>query len=146
MEAKDLLEPYKAFLEQSRIPLRLGCITRQGWPIVISLWFLYETGKIFCATQKSSKLVIHLESNPRCGFEITGDQPPYRGIRGQGKIVLLKDRGRELLERLIERYLQRKNTPLGKSLLSRADNEVGIEIRPVRIFSWDYSSKMKNSI
>ncbi|MDH3443000.1 MAG: pyridoxamine 5'-phosphate oxidase family protein [Deltaproteobacteria bacterium] len=143
METKKLLDPFKEFIEQSRIPLRLACITRQGWPMVISLWYLYESGRIFCATQKSSKLVHHLEVNSRCGFEISGDQQPYRGVRGQGEISLVKDRGRVILELLIDRYLQGSETPLGKSLLTRADEEVAIEIRPIRIFSWDYTSRMK---
>jgi hypothetical protein len=47
LETKNLLEPFKEFLEQSRVPLRLACITREGWPMVLSLWYLYETGKIF---------------------------------------------------------------------------------------------------
>ena len=144
METKNPLEPFKEFLEQSRVPLRLACITRQGWPMVLSLWYLYETGRIFCATQQSSKLVHHLERNPRCAFEVAGDRPPYRGVRGQGEAVLLQDRGREMLERLINRYLQGSDRPLSKSLLSRADHELAIEIRPLRIFAWDYTSRMKN--
>jgi hypothetical protein len=145
LETKNLLEPFKEFLEQSRVPLRLACITREGWPMVLSLWYLYETGKIFCATQKSSKLVYHLESSPRCAFEVAGDQPPYRGIRGQGTVILLQHRGRELLEQLLKRYLQASDTPLHKMLLARADNEVALEIRPIRIFAWDYTSRMKQS-
>jgi len=144
LETKKSLEPFKEFLEQSRVPLRMACITRQGWPLVLSLWYLYETGRIFCATQQSSKLVHHLERNPRCAFEVAGDQPPYQGVRGQGEAFLLPDRGREMLERLIGRYLQRSDTPLCKTLLARADDEVAIEIRPLRIFAWDYTSRMKN--
>jgi len=146
LETENSLEPFKEFLEQSRVPLRLACITRKGWPMVLSLWYLYETSRIFCATQKSSKLVYHLERNPCCAFEIAGDRPPYRGVRGQGTVVLLQHRGREMLEHLIERYLQGSNTPLHKALLSRADNEVAIEIQPVRIFAWDYKSRMERSV
>ena len=145
LETKNLLEPFKEFLEQSRVPVRLACITHEGWPMVLSLWYLYEAGKIFCATQKASKLVYHLESSPRCAFEVAGDQPPYRGIRGQGTVILLQHGGRELLEQLLRRYLHGSDTPLHKMLLSRADNEVALEIRPIRIFAWDYTSRMKQS-
>ena len=139
------LVPFKEFLETSRIPLRLACITQKGWPHVLSLWYLYENGSLFCATQKSAKLISHLESSPRCAFEVAGDQPPYRGVRGKGTVLLLPQRGPQMLERLIEKYLAGADTPLGKSLLSRADTEVAIEIRAIRIFAWDYSRRMKNS-
>lgn len=144
LETKNSLEPFKEFLAQSRVPLRLACITRQGWPMVLSLWYLYDAGSIYCATQKSSKLVYHLEGNPRCGFEVAGDQPPYQGVRGQGEAFLLQDRGREMLERLMHRYLPGPESTLRQTLLSRADNEVAIQIRPRRIFAWDYTSRMKN--
>jgi len=146
VKSKKSLEPFKDFFEQNRIPLRLACITRQGWPMVVSLWFLYEAEKLYCATQNASKLVYHLQQNSRCAFEVAGDQPPYRGVRGQGEITLIPALGRIMLERLSERYLRGTDTPLSRNLLSRAENEVAIEIRPVRIFAWDYTKRMRNSI
>lgn len=146
MKTKNSLESFKDFFEQNRIPLRLACITRQGWPMVVSLWFLYEAEKLYCATQKTSKLVYHLQQNPRCAFEVAGDQPPYRGVRGQGDITLIPDLGPAMLQRLSERYLREADTPLSRTLLSRAENELAIEIRPIRIFAWDYTKRMRNSI
>lgn len=146
MDKRNSLEPFKAFLEQTRVPLRLACLTRKGWPMVVSLWFLYEAGKLYCATQKSAKIVYHLQKNPRCAFEVAGDQPPYKGVRGQGEIGLNRDLGRVMLNRLIARYLRGPDTPLGKILLSRAGHEVAIEIRPIRVFAWDYTTRMKGSV
>jgi nitroimidazol reductase NimA-like FMN-containing flavoprotein (pyridoxamine 5'-phosphate oxidase superfamily) len=118
VETKYSLEPHKQFLEEARMPVRLACTTRQGWPMVLSLWFLYDAEKLYCATQKSAKLVHHLQQNPRCAFEIAGDQPPYRGVRGQAEAVLRPDLGQPMLERLIRRYLQGPEAPLGKTLLA----------------------------
>ena len=146
MNKSDSLEPFKTFLEEARLPIRLACITRQGWPMVLSLWFLYEAGKLYCATQASAKVVHHLQQNPRCAFEVAGDQPPYCGVRGQGEVTLRPDLGRLMLERLIARYLREPDTPLGKHLLLQADHEVAIEIRPIRVFAWDYTQRMKTSI
>ena len=112
----------------------------------MSLWFVYEQGRLYCATQESSKLIYHLRQNPRCAFEIAGDQPPYRGLRGQAEVILSSELGPAILERLIRRYLKGLETPLGKRLLSQAVNEVAIEIKPLRIFQWDYTNRMKNSL
>ena len=141
-----MLEPFRDFLEQTVIPLRLACITRQGWPLVTSLWFVYEQGRLYCATQESAKVIYHLRQNPRCGFEIAGDQPPYRGVRGQAEAILSPELGPAMLERLIRRYLKGLDSPLGKRLLSQAATEVAIEIKPLRIFQWDYTDRMKNSL
>jgi nitroimidazol reductase NimA-like FMN-containing flavoprotein (pyridoxamine 5'-phosphate oxidase superfamily) len=140
------LESHRSFFEQSRIPLRLACLTRQGWPLVVSLWFLNENENIYCATQQSAKIISHLRHNSRCGFEIAGDRPPYRGVRGQGEAALRPELGPAILERLIERYLNGTQTPLGKNLLAHADKEIAIEIRPLRIFAWDFTRRMKESI
>ena len=70
---------------------------------------------------------------------------PYRGIRGQGTVTLLQHRGRELLEQLLGRYLHGSDTPLHKMLLI-ADGDSRSRIRPIRIFAWDYTSRMKQSI
>jgi nitroimidazol reductase NimA-like FMN-containing flavoprotein (pyridoxamine 5'-phosphate oxidase superfamily) len=139
------LEPFREFLEQSRIPLRLACVTGQGWPMVVSLWYLYEQQRLYCATQKTAKIIYHLEHNARCAFELAGDHPPYRGLRGQGEIILRPDLGRTILERLVRRYTAGPETPLGKSLMSRSASEIAIEIQPVRIYSWDYTRRMRGS-
>ncbi|MBM4263401.1 MAG: hypothetical protein FJ145_18465 [Deltaproteobacteria bacterium] len=146
MDMSGALELHRSFFEQSRIPLRLACLTRQGWPLVVSLWFLYENEKIYCATQESAKIIAHLRQNSRCAFEIASDLPPYRGVRGQGEAALRPELGRATLERLVARYLSGRQTPLGKNLLARADAEIAIEIRPLRIFAWDFTRRMAGSI
>lgn len=146
MDSNISLEPFREFLEQSRIPLRLACVTRQGWPMVVSLWYFYEQQRLYCATQKTAKIINHLEHNSRCAFELAGDHPPYRGLRGQGEVFLRPDLGRTILERLVRRYTAGPETPLGKSLLARSASEIAIEIQPVRIYSWDYTRRMKDSL
>jgi len=146
VESNISLEPFRGFLEQCRIPLRLACVTRQGWPMVVSLWYLYEQQRLYCATQKTAKIIYHLEHNSRCAFELAGDHPPYRGLRGQGELILRPDLGRTVLERLVRRYTAGLETPLGKSLMSRSASEIAIEIQPVRIYSWDYTARMRGSL
>ena len=135
---------YQTYLDGIRIPLRLACKTKSGWPVVVSLWFLYKDGALYCATQESARIVNHLSENPECAYEISSDHPPYCGIRGQARAVINDQRGVEILEELIERYIGDCDNPLAKKLLENQNNEVAIIIKPVNVFSWDFSPRMRD--
>ena len=51
-----------------------------------------------------------------------------------------------LLEDLLVRYLGSAETRLGKHLLAQSDNEVAIVIEPVKVFTWNYTGRMRNSV
>jgi hypothetical protein len=78
----------------------------------------------------------------RCGFEVAGDAAPYRGARGQGRATLSGDAGPVLLLRLIDRYLQRRDSAFAQWLIARREYEVAIRIEPQWLTSWDYSARM----
>lgn len=130
------------FLNQVKIPIRLACKTKTGWPIVVSLWFLHQDGLLYCATQKSARVTKYLQQDDRCAFEIAEDRPPYCGIRGQAKAKIDDGLGIEILERLLIRYLGGTESNLAKKLLANSDTEVAIVLDPVRIFTWDFSDRM----
>lgn len=138
-------EEDEKFLSETSIPVRLSCLTPEGWPMIVSLWYLYSDGKLFCSTQKSSKLVQFLMQNPRCAFEVAPETPPYRGIRGKGTVELREDGAIETLEKLIDRYLGGRDSSLAQYLLSR-DDEVEIVISPKKLYTWDYSDRMHDAL
>ncbi len=129
------------FLEESVIPIRLATIGRSG-PLVQSLWFLYDNGSLWCATQADAVVVRRLTADPRCGFEVAADAPPYRGVRGGATATIVADAAGEVLPRLIERYLGEEPSPLGTWLMSRIDAEVAIRLDDLQVSSWDYSGRM----
>jgi nitroimidazol reductase NimA-like FMN-containing flavoprotein (pyridoxamine 5'-phosphate oxidase superfamily) len=136
-------------LTNSKIPIRLACMSISDWPIVVSLWYTYLNEKVYCATQNTAKVVKYLRKNPKCGFEIAGDSFPYRGVRGYGKASIVENKGEEILRMLIQKYLTGKETTISslklyKLLLSKEhlQNEVAIEIIPAAIFKWDYKKRM----
>ena len=134
------------YLLEATIPLRLAFVTNSGWPFIVSLWYVYQDQKLYCATHKSAKILNHLRSGQKCAFEIGNNEPPYRGIRGRGTMTLLQGRGEQVLKTLLSRYLKNVDSPLAKRLLARSQDEIVIEIRLERTYSWDYTKRMRESI
>ena len=126
-------------------PLRFSCVTPFGWPSIISLWYIYKNGKIYCATQKNAKVVSYIKDNPKCAFEITTGQFPYKGIRGHGTVKLREDIAVDILNLLIDRFIGNRESFLSRYLLKRKNDEIAIEISPTKLFPWDYSKRMNNS-
>ncbi len=134
------------FLQETVIPLRLSCLTPSGWPMVLSLWYLHENGRFYCATSQKAKVARYLRQNNRCAFEVAGDQPPYKGVRGQAIATLDPQRGPEILARLLQRYLGGTDSPLAQQLLARQEQEVAIILEPTNHFTWDFTARMRDSL
>ena len=125
--------------------MRLAANTSSGFPVVLSLWFLPEEDELLAAVHQSARIVKRLRADPRCAFEIAPNEPPYRGIRGQAMASLEPEGAKALLERLLERYLGSADSDLGRFLLGRADEELVVRLRPLRVASWDYSERMEGT-
>ena len=136
----------EAYLSSIAIPIRLGCIDDDGKPVVLSLWYLYENGKLYCATQASAKVVGYLREHPHCAFEIAADEPPYCGIRGQGVATIDAHSGIEVLRKLLERYIGDIENAFARRLLARETPEVAIVIEPTRISTWNFRQRMSSTI
>lgn len=137
-------EEIDKFIPDSKIPIRIAFMKSTDLPAVISLWYVCKDGKIYCATQKTAKIVSYLQKNPVCGFEIAADKPPYKGIRGEGTVHILNETGAYFLDLLIDKYLGEKESTLSKFLRDNSKTEVAIEITPQKIFHYDYSKRMKD--
>jgi hypothetical protein len=131
------------FLDETRVPVRLACNGASGHPVLASLWYLPEDGRIWCATQRSASVTRLLARDSQCAFEVSVESMPYRGVRGQGLATLHDDRGEEILLKLIHRYLGDSNSQLARSLLARVATETAIAIEPKTIVSWDYTERME---
>lgn len=134
------------YLQESEIPLRLSCMTDSGWPTVLSLWYLFEEGSLFCATPENARVVSYLRAEPRCSFEVAADIPPYCGVRGRALATIDPHRGEEILERLLVRYMGGVDNPLAKMLLARPSPEVAIRLDPQNFYSWNFTSRMADSL
>jgi len=140
------LKAYAAYLNQARIPIRLSCRTGSGWPVVLSLWYIYRDGLLYCATDAGARVVKYLKNEPRCGYEIAADLPPYCGVRGQARARIDQDLGPEILEALLIRYLGGTENSLAEALLKDVDREVALVLEPVNCFQWDFTPRMESVI
>ncbi len=132
-----------AFLDEHAVPLRLAC-HGQGGLWTVTLWFRYidDRGVFECATGRNADLVRMLDANPEVAFDVSTNQPPYRGVRGNGHAELEVDAGKERLRDLLERYLGGTDDPLAEALLDPEREETRIVVRPDRLHSWDFSDRM----
>jgi hypothetical protein len=132
------------YLDRARIPLRLATLTASGWPSVTSLWFLRNGDELLCATQHEAAVAQALRRDPRCGFEVAVEDPPYHGVRGRARARVDSVGAPDVLATLIARYLGDTRTDFARWLISRADREVVLRLAPERIVSWDYRARMAN--
>lgn len=130
------------FLDETRVPVRLACNGASGYPVLASLWYLPEDGRLWCATQRSANVASLLTRDSQCAFEVSVESLPYRGLRGQGLATLHDNRGGEILLKLIQRYLGNSKPQLARSLLARVATETAIAIEPKTLVSWDYTERM----
>ncbi len=136
-------EDKHAFLASYLAPLRLSAVAENGFPVICSLWFEYANGVLWCATHKSARIVELLSLNPKCAFELAPNEPPYFGVRGQALASVHKDDADKLLERLLDRYIGKRDTRLAKMLLKRRADEVAIRIDPQQLYGWDFRGRMQ---
>lgn len=111
-------------------PVRLASQSPNGFPLISTLWFIYEEGVFWCITQQRTLLRRNLAANPRCAFEIGLDGQRFKLLRGQGLATLdLADGGR-VTERMINRYLGDPNGSIATIMRAQIATEYAIAIRP----------------
>ena len=122
-------------------PLRLS-LEAGGAPIIVPLWYRFENNALWCASQRNARLVKWIERQPMCGFDISANDMPYKGIRGQGKAHLEPGEGATTLRALVQRYLGSDESDFARWLLARSDDEVAIRIQPAWLTAWDFTPRM----
>lgn len=130
------------FLQTISVPIRLATHRPDGSLWVVALWYEYREGDFYCATGSNAQLVRYLEHDADVGFDVSTNDPPYRGVRGNGTTSVQRDEDKTVLRGLIERYLGDTDSPLARQLLSDDREELRIRVRPQEMYSWDYADRM----
>jgi nitroimidazol reductase NimA-like FMN-containing flavoprotein (pyridoxamine 5'-phosphate oxidase superfamily) len=135
-----------AYLEDATVPLRLSCRRPSGGLWMLSLWYVYRDGSFHCATGADADLVEYLEYDDSVAFEVSENEPPYRGVRGAGTVEIEPDEDKTLLRELIERYLGGTDNSLADRLLVEGRNDVRIHVAPARLYTWDFTERMVDAL
>jgi len=133
----------EAFLEESRIPIRIGTQRGDGSLWMVALWYRYRNELFECATWANAHVVRFLRNDSEVTFDVSTNHPPYRGVRGNGTATMSADETKATLRALIERYLGDTDSSLAEWLLNDAREEIRIRIRPNEMYSWDYTDRMR---
>ena len=135
----------KAFLDETTIPMRLAARRGDGSLWLVTLWYRYRDGGFECATGASADIVRFLQDDAEVAFEVSTNDPPYRGVRGNGTAELSPDVDKATLRSLLDRYLGGADSTLAGRLLADDREEVRIRIIPDELYSWDYTDRMRNT-
>jgi hypothetical protein len=74
------------------IPMRLGMVDRQGWPLVNPVWHVFEDGVFRIVVGKGSHKATLLRADPRAYFAIdTASIGDTRGVRGRARVTVVDD-------------------------------------------------------
>jgi hypothetical protein len=139
-------ERAERFLERVTVPVRIACRTPGDELWLLSLWFAHDDGALHCATAADAAVVAYLDHDDRVAFEVSTNAPPYRGVRGRGTATVGPDPEKAVLRALIESYLGGTDSRLAASLLSADREEVHIRITPSRLYSWDFTDRMRDAL
>jgi len=114
---------------------------------MLSLWYDFdsEAGAFVCATSADADVVRYLRADDGVAFEVSTNDPPYRGVRGRGTASISPDEGKTTLRRLLQRYLGGTDSALAHRLLSPERDEVVVRIDPARCYSWDFTERMRDA-
>jgi hypothetical protein len=134
-----------SFLADATVPVRVACRTPEGGLWMLSLWFLPWDGSLWCATGADADVVRYLSHDDGVAFEVSTNDPPYRGVRGAGTTTVEADTDKSLLRALFDRYLGGTDNRLADRLLDDDRDEVRIRIDPSRLYTWDFADRMRDA-
>lgn len=134
---------------QSKLNLQLATIDEEGYPNIQPLWFLYEkeSGKIYVATQKTTRKARNLYKNSKIYFSIDDENFPYKGVKGRAIVKISEDVDWNIpiVEKISIKYLGTIDNPLAQMIMENTKKgiQIVIEISPMFFSAWDFGKSMK---
>jgi general stress protein 26 len=135
----------KDFLTNSKLNVHLGTVDEKNEPNIHPIWYYFDSlsNKLYVETYKESKKFSNIKKNNAVYFCIDEPNPPYKGVRGKGKVTIHEDINFNMpvAEKIMVKYFGDLENPGSKQLLSFIKNgdSVMLEISPEYYSTWDYS-------
>ncbi len=131
------------FLSTSKKNLQLATIDDKDEPNIHPVWFLYENGLIYCATEKKSKKIKNILRKSIVYFSIDEDDSDFRGVRGKGFVQIIDDIDFNLVitEKIVKKYVDSLEGNLAREVMDEIRNgtEVVLEITPKFYSVWSFT-------
>jgi uncharacterized pyridoxamine 5'-phosphate oxidase family protein len=139
------VEGTRSFLAKNKnLFMHIGILDEKGEPNVIPTAYHFDENenKIYIQTHKSSKKVENLKRKNIISFCVDDPNPPYKGVRGKGKVKMDEDISHNLsiAEKLLIKSLGTLEHPMARWILDETEKgkRVILEITPSYYSTWDY--------
>ena len=146
-EAKDFMANING---NFRLLVYLGMVDDKGEPNVTPTGYYFDKNrnKIYITTGKNSKKVHNLRTTNNVLFYCIDDpNPPYKGVRGKGKVKILEDVNHNIpiAEKIMTRYVESLENPMAKWVLeeTKKGSLMILEITPSYYSTWDYGKSQQ---
>ncbi|MGH9979028.1 MAG: pyridoxamine 5'-phosphate oxidase family protein [Nitrososphaeraceae archaeon] len=138
-------EDTKSFLAKNKhLFMHIGTLDEKGEPNVIPTAYYFDENenKIYIQTHKASKKVENLTRKNIISFCVDDPNPPYKGVRGKGKVKMDEDISQNLsiAKKLLIKSLGSLDHPMAKWILNETEKgkRITLEITPSYYSTWDY--------
>jgi general stress protein 26 len=97
------------FLTNSKLNLLLSTIDQKGDPNIHPVWFFFDSSmnSFYIGTGRQSKKVANLRNHDTVYFCVDEPKPPYKGVRGKGKVTVHSDTDHNVRieEKILVKYM-----------------------------------------
>src|SRR5437899_3147439 len=133
----------KNFLGNSKLNIHIGTIDNKGDPNIHPTWYYFDATNNRFYIEK----IENLNTKNIVYYCVDNPNPPYKGIRGKGKVKIHEDINHNIpiAEKIMVRYLGSLAHPMATSLMGsvKDGDSVILEITPSYYSTWDYSEKRR---
>jgi PPOX class probable F420-dependent enzyme len=134
-------EEIRAFLDE-QLTLQIATIDHDGWPHLVSMWYVVIEDRVVFWTYAKSQKIINLRRDARltCLVEAGESYSELRGVQIKGRAIISDDY--ETVQRIGTIIWERYNGPLSDSarqmVAAQAAKRALVFVEPVEIVSWDH--------
>lgn len=128
------------FLSTSLSPLRLATLDESGYPLINSVGFYFEQGRIYIFTGPKSRKAKNFLRTNKVYFSVDTDLPPYKGVKGRAHAKIMNDYDRELdlVKKIALKFTGNLDNPMSQFVIEqvRSRVKVAVELTPVFYSTW----------
>ncbi len=133
------------FLTNGRLNIHIATLDKKGEPNIHPTWYFFNNtnNTFYIETSKKSRKTENLYKNNIIYYCVDDPNPPYKGVRGKGKVKIHEDTSHNIpiAEKIMMKYLGSLEHTMAKALMTSVKNgdSVILEVSPNYYSTWDYN-------